>query len=645
MPPGTGGLPVPRPDQVRVYPPNGVQPGSFAGIVRARLVIVSGAGVSGVFVYNGTPGLGNPPIVSITNGSTDPFGNPVVPGLDVTQGQITGSVISGSTFEGTDFILNSAGFFFYTGTPAAGNLFASVTSSNGTDTFGNAYIQGFEIHGLNAGSSGNASFTSAGPFNWTAPPGVTTVTVQATAGGGGSGSDDTGNPFTSAGGGGGEYASEPALAVTAGNVYSGTVGAGGTAGAAGANNPGGAGGNTTFTGNSVTVTAHGGGGGASGGGSGSGGAGGTGSTNTTHFNGGAGGANSNTDVGGGGGSSGGTASAGNPGVSGSAGGAGGAAVAGGGPGANAPPNGAGTSPATGPGGGAGGANSIGTNVPGGAGFQGQVLLSWTSSTPSESGAYINQTTQGGVPFLNFSTGVSFELESANIEAFTSGSGGAEVLALTVDGPQVTGFPDMAFFTLSSSSENGSSSSAFGALSYQDRSSVVHEYLEWGATGVVVNTAIPGDTNSYQTERLTLSLASDLVINTTPFSQEVFPTINALGTGTYQIDGYLRLSATAAAGTPEFEFATGTAVATMSISFWEMKDGAPATFGNSGAVAAFSASFVGAAMTGTGRDVFFRGLMVVTTAGSLGLFAASSVAADTFTISHLGSFMNVYPVGE
>jgi hypothetical protein len=51
------------------------------------------------------------------------------------------------------------------------------------------------------------------------------------------------------------------------------------------------------------------------------------------------------------------------------------------------------------------------------------------------------------------------------------------------------------------------------------------------------------------------------------------------------------------------------------------------------------------MTGTGRDVFFRGLMVVTTAGSLGLFAASSVAADTFTISHLGSFMNVYPVGE
>jgi hypothetical protein len=644
MPPGTGGLPVPRPDQVRVYPPNGVQPGSFAGIVRARLVIVSGAGVSGVFVYNGTPGLGNPPIVSITNSTTDPFGNPVTPGLDVTQGSISGSVISGSTFEGTDFLIDSAGAFFYAGTPATGNLFVSISAGSGTDTFGNAYQTGVQIHGLTSGGTGSASFTAAGPFNWTAPPGVTTVTVQATAGGGGSGSDDTGNPFTSAGGGGGEYASEPALAVTAGNVYSGTVGAGGTAGAAGANNPGGAGGNTTFTGNSVTVTAHGGGGGASGGGSGSGGAGGTGSTNTTHFNGGAGGANSNTDVGGGGGGSGGTASAGNPGVSGSAGGAGGAAVAGGGPGANAPPNGAGTSPATGPGGGAGGANSIGTNVPGGAGFQGQVLLSWTSSTPSESGANIEMTTFGGVPFAFFSTGLSIEAASGFVQAISTGSGATEILTLIMSGPEVTGFLDSANIFLNSSEESGAAT-AVGILEYTDRTGTEHLWLGWGANGINVFSALSGDTNSYQVERLSQVLASDLVINTTGGSQQVFGNV-ALGVGTYEIEGVLRLSATSAAGTPQFDFALGGgAVATVTIEFIEFKDGAPGTFGNVAALTAFSSFFTGATMTGAGRSVQFRGTIVCTTAGIAALFAATSAVADPFTIGHLGSYMNAYPVGE
>jgi hypothetical protein len=164
--PGTGGLPARRLDQTRDYPPTGVQPGSL-NVVRARLVIVSGAGVSGVFVYNGTPGLGNPPIVSITAGTEDPYGNTVVPGLDVTQGSITGTTISGntitggtisgttitggtvsgttvtgSTFDGTDFIINSSGSFFYSGTPANGNLIASIASAGGTDGFGNTYLAG-----------------------------------------------------------------------------------------------------------------------------------------------------------------------------------------------------------------------------------------------------------------------------------------------------------------------------------------------------------------------------------------------------------------------------------------------------------------------------------------------------------------------
>jgi hypothetical protein len=120
-------------DQQGQAPPTAVSPGS-SNVVRARLVIVSGTGVSGVFVYNGTPALGNPPIVSITSASADPFGNAVTPGLDVTTGLITGTT-----------------FLSYSGAPAAGNLVGSVSGTAGTDAFGNAYPAG--ITSYNAGDT------------------------------------------------------------------------------------------------------------------------------------------------------------------------------------------------------------------------------------------------------------------------------------------------------------------------------------------------------------------------------------------------------------------------------------------------------------------------------------------------------------
>jgi hypothetical protein len=142
---GLGGLPARRPDQTRDYPPTGVQPGA-GNVVRARLVIISGT-AGGLFVYNGTPALGNPPIVSATAASTDPYGNPVTPGLDVTQGSITGTLISasqidgtaitGSVFEGTDFTLNDDGLFIYSGVsgPLLGankGSYATVDAAVGT---------------------------------------------------------------------------------------------------------------------------------------------------------------------------------------------------------------------------------------------------------------------------------------------------------------------------------------------------------------------------------------------------------------------------------------------------------------------------------------------------------------------------------
>lgn len=43
---------------------------------------------------------------------------------------------------GPDYVINQNGAFFYSGTPANGNLTASMTSASGTDQFGNLYGQG-----------------------------------------------------------------------------------------------------------------------------------------------------------------------------------------------------------------------------------------------------------------------------------------------------------------------------------------------------------------------------------------------------------------------------------------------------------------------------------------------------------------------
>jgi hypothetical protein len=53
--------------------------------------------------------------------------------------------ITATSFIGTDFVINSAGAFFYNGTPAAGNLFCSIASAAGTDAHGNAYGAGMNI--------------------------------------------------------------------------------------------------------------------------------------------------------------------------------------------------------------------------------------------------------------------------------------------------------------------------------------------------------------------------------------------------------------------------------------------------------------------------------------------------------------------
>jgi len=55
--------------------------------------------------------------------------------------------LTAATFIGTNFVINSAGAFFYSGAPAAGNLVASAAGTAGADGFGNNYLAGQAAYG------------------------------------------------------------------------------------------------------------------------------------------------------------------------------------------------------------------------------------------------------------------------------------------------------------------------------------------------------------------------------------------------------------------------------------------------------------------------------------------------------------------
>lgn len=172
---------------------------------------------------------------------------------------------------------------------------------------------------------GQAIYTTPGTYSWTAPTGVTKVSVVAVGGGGAgqiSRGFSSGSMQSAGGGGGGGLGWKNNISVTPGQSYTVVVGAGGVGGTSGTQNParvnGGPGGNSYFA-NTSTVVGYGGSGGqtssASGGsyvgdGGGSGGsgyyetswdAGGGGGAGGYFGNGGAGGRNSGSNGSGGGG--------------------------------------------------------------------------------------------------------------------------------------------------------------------------------------------------------------------------------------------------------------------------------------------------------------------------------------------------------
>lgn len=91
-------------------------------------------------------------------------------GLDITGGTITGP----------DYIINSAGAFFYNGAPAAGNLLVSIAGAAGADEFGNAYIAGSALYGAGGSYTALHEGVAGLPQVIFQPPDVAHLTIQPT---------------------------------------------------------------------------------------------------------------------------------------------------------------------------------------------------------------------------------------------------------------------------------------------------------------------------------------------------------------------------------------------------------------------------------------------------------------------------------
>jgi hypothetical protein len=106
------------------------------------------------------------------------------------------------------------------------SLFGGPVAMRETSS-GTIFISGIfdevDIH-IDTGPGSEALFTTPGTYSWTAPIGVTSVSVVAVGGGGGAGL------YNGGGGGGGALAYKNNIAVTPGQSYTVIVGAAGTAG-------------------------------------------------------------------------------------------------------------------------------------------------------------------------------------------------------------------------------------------------------------------------------------------------------------------------------------------------------------------------------------------------------------------------------
>jgi hypothetical protein len=116
-------------------------------------VVVFGTGAgTGLFVYNGQPALGNPPIFYVTTASVDPFGNPVTPN-EVNAATLSLLV---SLIQAQSAIFNPGPVLLY------GNPGATLTAFTSTGTFTPPSNGTVQVYFIGAGAAGAAGIAGGG---------------------------------------------------------------------------------------------------------------------------------------------------------------------------------------------------------------------------------------------------------------------------------------------------------------------------------------------------------------------------------------------------------------------------------------------------------------------------------------------------
>ncbi|PJI76626.1 autotransporter-like protein, partial [Polynucleobacter brandtiae] len=228
--------------------------------------ITSDAGTSTLDITAAELALLGNTFTGITFGGNTQSGNISIPNAITFNNSVSFETSASTVLAGNLIATGSAGISI-TGALLLSGADRSITSDGGAIT-----LASIDSTGSGAGGSATQTITSTG--NWTVPTGVSSVTLYALGGGGGGSGD-------AAGGGGGGGASIATISVSAGQIASITVGAGGSGTTTGT---AGSGVNTTISLAGITVT----GGGGRGAIGSTGGAGGIGSGGTINLTGGAG---------------------------------------------------------------------------------------------------------------------------------------------------------------------------------------------------------------------------------------------------------------------------------------------------------------------------------------------------------------------
>lgn len=152
-----------------------------------RVLIITAAGPgSGLFIYSGAPAAGNNPILAAVapGTTTDPFGNPVSPILNIGSLQ---AAHAGFDAAGIEYLSDSSGniritidpgrqfigFYAAPGLFNGGALQASQATALGTDQAGNAYLPGFTSYSPLAGIFVANNISTANQVSWWTAPAVT----------------------------------------------------------------------------------------------------------------------------------------------------------------------------------------------------------------------------------------------------------------------------------------------------------------------------------------------------------------------------------------------------------------------------------------------------------------------------------------